>query len=58
MYILIIIAVLFLIYRVAFEVPKDIKNLENKIDMLKFHLHEIELKLTQLDKKIDNNNEL
>lgn len=57
MQILILLFIIFLIYRIAFEVPNDIKNLENKIDILKLHLHEIELKITDLDKKIDKSNE-
>lgn len=50
---LIILGIGYLIYRVAFQVPKDIKRLEDKIDMLKLHLQEIEIKLNQLDKKLD-----
>jgi hypothetical protein len=52
MEVIIILGIIFLIYRVAFEVPKDVKNLENKIDILKLHLQEIEIRLTELDKKI------
>lgn len=53
MEVLIILVIIFFIYRVAFEVPKEIKKLEDKIDILKLHLQEIELKLDQLDKKLD-----
>lgn len=51
--ILIILGICYLIYRVAFGVPKDIKKLEDKVDILKLHLQEIGLKLDQLDKKLD-----
>jgi hypothetical protein len=51
--ILIILGIVYLIYRVAFGISKDIKRLEDKNDMLKLHLQEIELKLNQLDKKLD-----
>jgi hypothetical protein len=50
---LIIMGIGYLIYRIAFQVPKDIKKLEDKIDMLKLHLKEIEIKLNQVDKKLD-----
>jgi hypothetical protein len=50
---LIILGIGYLIYRVAFRVPKDIKKLEDKVDMLNLHLQEIELKLNQLDIKLD-----
>lgn len=53
MWVLVILAMLFFIYRVAFEVPTEIKKLEDKIDILKLHLQEVELKLDQLDKKLD-----
>ncbi|SHJ69434.1 hypothetical protein SAMN02745975_02650 [Geosporobacter subterraneus DSM 17957] len=52
---LIIIGIGYLIYKVAFGVPKDIKKLEDKVDLLKLHLQEIELKLNQIDKKLDRN---
>lgn len=51
---LIILGILYLIYRVAFQVPKDIKKLEDKVDMLKLYLQEVELKLNQIDNKLDN----
>ena len=51
--IIIIIGILYLIYMAAFEVPKYIKKLEGKVDMLNLHLKEIELRLNQLDKKLD-----
>ena len=40
----------YIIYRVAFVVPKDIRRVEEKIDMLKLHLQEIELKLNEINK--------
>lgn len=49
---LIILGIGYLIYKIAFRVPKDVKKLEDKIDMLKLHLQEIELKLNQIDKKV------
>ncbi|MCY6960002.1 hypothetical protein [Clostridium brassicae] len=51
---LILLVLGYLIYKVTFEVPKDIKRIEDKIDILKLHLQEIELKLDQINKKIDN----
>lgn len=51
--ILIILGIGYLIYRVTFGISKDIKRLEDKNDMLKLHLQEIELKLKQLDEKLD-----
>lgn len=50
---LIILGIIYLVYKVAFEVPKYIKKLEFKVDNLQLHLKEIELKLSQLDKKLD-----
>ena len=50
---IVIMGIVYLIYRVAFEVPKDIKKLEEKIDKQNLHLQEIELLLNQLDKKLD-----
>jgi hypothetical protein len=50
---LIILGIIYLVYKVAFGVPKDIKKLESKVDNLQLHLKEIELKLIQLDKKLD-----
>ncbi|MCG8400781.1 MAG: hypothetical protein MJA84_04200 [Firmicutes bacterium] len=43
----------YLIYRVAFVIPKDIKRTEDKIDMLKLHLEEIKLTLNEINKKLD-----
>ena len=43
----------YLIYIVAFKVPKDIKKVEDKVDLLQLHIREIELKLNQINKKID-----
>lgn len=48
---LIILGIIYLIYKVAFEVPKDIKKLESKVDNLQLNLKEIELKLNELNKK-------
>lgn len=39
----------YFIYRVAFEVPKDINKIEYEVDMVNLHLQEIELKLNQID---------
>ena len=52
--VLIIFFIGYLIYKVIFEIPRDIKKLGDKIYMLKLHQQEIELKLNQLDKKQDN----
>ncbi|WMJ81887.1 hypothetical protein RBU49_06470 [Clostridium sp. MB40-C1] len=51
---LILLVLGYFIYKVTFEVPKDIKRIEDKIDILKLYLQEIELKLDQINKKIDN----
>jgi cell division protein FtsL len=51
--ILVGIAILYSIYQAAYVVPNDIKRIESKVDNLKLHLQEIELKLSQLDKKLD-----
>jgi cell division protein FtsL len=51
--ILVGIAILYLIYKAAYVVPNDIKRIESKVDNLQLHLKEIELKLSQIDKKID-----
>ena len=53
--IFIILGICYLIYRVTFGISKDIKKVEDKTDMLKLHLQEIELKLNQIDKKLNNN---
>jgi cell division protein FtsL len=47
------IAIIYLIYKAAYVVPNDIKRIESKVDNLQLHLKEIELKLSQLNKKID-----
>ena len=44
----------YLIYIVAIRVPKDIKKVEDKVDLLLLHIKEIELKLNQINKKIDH----
>lgn len=49
--ILTILGIIYLIYKVAFGVPKDIKRLESKVDNLQLHIKEIELKLNELNKK-------
>ncbi|WP_156936341.1 hypothetical protein [Clostridiisalibacter paucivorans] len=46
---LILFGVCYLIYKVAFEIPKNINNIEDKIDILKLHLQEIELKLNKIN---------
>ena len=45
------ILIFYLIYKAAYVVPNDLKRIESKVDNLKLHLQEIELKLSQLDKK-------
>lgn len=50
---LIILGIGYLIYRVAFEIPKDIKRTEGKIDMLSLQVKEINLKLNELNKKLE-----
>lgn len=40
-------------YKVSFGVSKDIKKLESKVDNLQLHLREIELRLNQINKKLD-----
>jgi hypothetical protein len=50
---IIILGIIYLIYKVAFGVPKDIKKLESKVDNLQLQLKEINFKLSQLDKKLD-----
>ena len=44
----------YLIYIVAIKVPKDIKKVEDKVDLLLLHIKEIELKLNQINKKMDH----
>jgi hypothetical protein len=44
----------YLIYKIAFIIPRDIRSVENKVDMVKFHLQEIELRLNEISKKLDN----
>lgn len=46
---LIIMGIGYLIYKVAFEVPKDIKRLENKMDKIDLQLQEILFRLNKLD---------
>jgi hypothetical protein len=46
----------YFIYRVAFEVPKDINKIHDEIDRVNLHLREIEIILNQIDNKLDNNN--
>ena len=50
---LLIMGIIYLIYRIAFEVPNGIKKLEEKIDKQNLQLKEIELILNQLDEKLD-----
>jgi len=50
---LVIVGFCYLIYIVAIKVPKDIKKVEDKVDLLLLHTKEVELKLNQINKKID-----
>lgn len=49
---LIVLVILLLIYQIVFVIPKSIGKLEEKIDILKLHLQEIEIRLNEIDKKI------
>lgn len=51
---LLLLGVGYLIYRIAFEIPKQIKRTEEKVDMLKLHLQEIQLNLHEINKKLDS----
>lgn len=51
---LVLLGVGYLIYRVAFEIPKQIKATEEKVDILKLHLQEIKLTLNEISKKLDS----
>lgn len=44
----------YLIYRIAFEVPKNVKKTEEKIDALKTQMRRLEIQLKEIDKKLDN----
>lgn len=44
----------YFIYIVAIKVPNDIRKVENKIDTLQLYIQEIEINLSRIDKKIDN----
>lgn len=46
---LLVLAICYLIYRIVFEVPKSIKKLEDKIDLLNLQLQKIEAKLNQIN---------
>lgn len=50
---LILLGIGYLIYQVAFGISKDIKRNEEKIDMLKLQFKEINLKLDEINKKLD-----
>jgi hypothetical protein len=50
---LILLVIGYFIYRVTFEAPKGINKLEDEIELVNLHLQEIELKLNQLDRKLD-----
>jgi len=47
---LLVLGFCYLIYTVAFKVPKDIKKVEDKVDLLQLQLKEINLKLSQISK--------
>ncbi|EYE87752.1 hypothetical protein Q428_11705 [Fervidicella metallireducens AeB] len=49
---LILLVILLLIYQVVFVIPKSIVKLEEKIDILRLHMQEIEIRLNEIDKKI------
>ena len=51
--ILMILGILYLVYRVAFGVSKDIRRVEQKVDGLRLHLDAIELQLSRLDKNLN-----
>ncbi|ARE87005.1 hypothetical protein [Clostridium formicaceticum] len=44
----------YLIYKVAFGIPKQVKRTEEKLDMLKLHLQEIQLDLNEISKRIND----
>ena len=50
---LIMSGIIFLIYKVAFGIPNQINNLESRVDTLHLQLKEIQIKLNQMDKKLD-----
>lgn len=50
--ILLIMGIGYLVYRIAFQVPKDIKRTEEKIDMLELQLKEINIELNEISEKL------
>jgi hypothetical protein len=50
---LLVLGFCYFIYISAIKVPKDIKKVEDKVDLLQLQLKEINLKLSQMNKKKD-----
>ncbi|AKL95130.1 hypothetical protein CACET_c16810 [Clostridium aceticum] len=46
----------YIIYKVAFQVPKQIERNEEKIDMLKLQLKEMHIKLDKIIETLDKKN--
>ncbi|MCT4563980.1 MAG: hypothetical protein N4A68_06615 [Maledivibacter sp.] len=44
----------YLIYKIAIEIPRDIKRVEEKVDILKLHLQEISIKMDKINDRGGN----
>lgn len=44
----------YLIYKITIEIPRDIKRVEEKVDILKLHLQEISIKIDKINDEREN----
>lgn len=54
LYILIILLIIYIIYQVTIGIPSQLKKTDEKIEMLKLNFKEINIKLNEINQKLDS----
>ena len=44
----------YLLYIIAFRIPNLMKKTEEKIDILKLNIHEVQIRLNEISRKLDD----
>ncbi|QUH26009.1 hypothetical protein [Serpentinicella alkaliphila] len=44
----------YIFYIVAFQIPNQIKSIEEKIDILKLNIHEVQIRINEISRKLDD----
>jgi hypothetical protein len=52
--VLLIFLAIYLIHQITFGIPEQIRGMDEKMEMLKLHFKEVNIKLDEISKKLDS----